>query len=72
MSFAIAKVVFYLFAGFFVVLWFYALIEIIQHKFKDNEKIVWLLLVILLPCIGTILYFWFGRKSILQEVDEYV
>ena len=48
----------------FTVIWVLALIEIVRSEFQDkNERLIWLLLVILLPLIGTILYFAIGRKQ---------
>ncbi|PHN07241.1 hypothetical protein CRP01_08165 [Flavilitoribacter nigricans DSM 23189 = NBRC 102662] len=48
-------------------IWVLALIEIVRSEFQDkNERLVWLLLVILVPFIGTILYFAIGRKQRLE------
>jgi len=53
--------------------WIFALIEIIQRPFyNDTEKVVWLLLVLAVPFLGTILYFSLGRKQLqldYQTVD---
>lgn len=39
-------------------LWIIALVDILKSNFKDsNNKILWVLVVILLPVIGSILYF---------------
>ncbi len=41
-----------------------ALVDILKHNFKPSDnKIVWALIVLLLPLIGTILYFIIGRKQ---------
>ncbi|GAB1308254.1 hypothetical protein KH5_09370 [Urechidicola sp. KH5] len=41
-----------------------ALVDIVRSKFKgDNDKILWAVVVILAPFIGTILYFLIGRKQ---------
>lgn len=41
-----------------------ALIDIVKGTFKDpNNKLVWILLVIFLPFIGSILYFTIGKKQ---------
>lgn len=44
---------------FFIV----ALVDILKSEFRGYNKIVWLLLVILLPTIGVIAYFIIGRKQ---------
>ncbi|MDN6343024.1 MAG: PLDc N-terminal domain-containing protein [Lactococcus lactis] len=34
-----------------------ALIDIIQNEFAGQNKVIWILVVLLLPLLGTILYF---------------
>ena len=43
-------------------LWAYCLIDIFKSKFEQTEKIVWVLVVILLPFLGSILYLIIGRN----------
>jgi type II secretory pathway pseudopilin PulG len=45
------------------VFWVWALVEIIRDDFPENGKVIWLLLVILLPILGVILYFAIGRRQ---------
>jgi hypothetical protein len=40
-----------------------ALIDVIKHEFKGNDKVIWVLVVILLPIIGAILYFSIGKNQ---------
>lgn len=52
-------------------IWVLAIIEIVKSEFQDkNERLIWLLLVILLPLIGTILYFAIGRKQRLETGSD--
>jgi hypothetical protein len=45
-------------------LWIIALVDILKSNFKDsNNKILWVLVVILLPVIGSILYFIIGKNQ---------
>lgn len=45
-------------------LWIWALVDIINSRFReDTTKIIWCLLVIFLPFIGTLLYFVIGREQ---------
>lgn len=44
-------------------LFIYALVDIIRSEFQGNNKIIWLLVLLLLPPIGTILYLIIGRKQ---------
>ena len=40
-----------------------ALVDILTSEFTESNKIVWLLVVILVPFIGFILYFLIGTKQ---------
>ncbi|MBN2480414.1 MAG: PLDc_N domain-containing protein [Bacteroidales bacterium] len=40
-----------------------ALIDILTSEFKQNDKLIWVLVVIFLNAIGSILYFLIGRKN---------
>ena len=45
-------------------LWIYAIIDVVRSEFKgEHDKLIWLLLVILLPFVGTILYFTIGKDQ---------
>jgi len=42
--------------------WFLALIDILRHRFGGNhEKLIWVLVVLFLPVLGSFLYFIIGR-----------
>lgn len=56
--------IFGLFALACLALWIWALLDIVKSDFKDqNGKLIWCLLVIFLPFVGTILYFAIGREQ---------
>ena len=40
-----------------------ALIDVLKSDFKGNNKIVWLLVVLLMNFFGAILYFLIGREQ---------
>lgn len=47
----------------FVVFWIIALIRIMKNEFPgQHEKLIWALLIIFVPLIGTIIYFTVGRS----------
>jgi hypothetical protein len=49
--------------GFFVAfLWVIALIDILRSDFRGNDKIVWILVVMFFPFLGSIIYFLMGRS----------
>ncbi|MCP3928946.1 MAG: PLDc_N domain-containing protein [Bacteroidetes bacterium] len=63
-------IIFFLILGGFA-FWLAALISVIKAEFDHHsKKIVWLLMVILLPFIGTILYFLLGTKQRIENSEE--
>ena len=53
---------------FFVSLWGWALYDILSNNFKKNYKLIWILIVVMIPIIGAILYFMIGGK---QKIIKY-
>jgi hypothetical protein len=50
-------------AGLFV-LWVWAIIDVIRSEFKDSStKIIWVALLIFLPFLGSIIYFFIGKST---------
>jgi hypothetical protein len=43
-------------------LWVIALIDILRSDFRGNDKVIWVLVVIFFPFLGSILYFIVGRS----------
>ncbi|SFV34948.1 Phospholipase_D-nuclease N-terminal [Thermoflavifilum thermophilum] len=47
-----------------LILWIWALVDIIKSRFNsDTTKIIWIVVVILLPLLGSILYLIIGRSQ---------
>ena len=46
-----------------LILFIAALVDILKGKFRDNDKLVWIVVVVLLPLLGPILYFIIGSKQ---------
>ncbi len=44
-----------------------ALIDILKSEFKQNDKLVWTLVVIFLSVIGAVLYYAIGRKQRIRQ-----
>lgn len=54
-------IVFILALPLLLALW--GIIDILRHKFSGaNDKVIWLLIVFLIPVVGFILYLLIGRK----------
>lgn len=47
-----------------VILFIIALIDVIRRNFANsNDKVLWIVLILLLPTLGPILYFIIGKKK---------
>ena len=40
-----------------------ALISVLMNQFRGNEKIMWVVIIIFLPFLGSLLYFLIGRDK---------
>ncbi|MEO7315117.1 MAG: PLDc N-terminal domain-containing protein [Ginsengibacter sp.] len=50
-----------------------AIIDILRNQFKGaNTKLIWILVVLLLPFLGSILYFLIGRKDKIEQAKYIV
>jgi len=45
------------------ILLIYSLIDLLKSIFKKNDKLIWLIVLILIPFIGSLLYLNIGRKQ---------
>jgi len=47
-----------------VILWIYAIVDILRRQFRDSIiKLIWVLVIIFLPLLGAILYLIIGRQQ---------
>ncbi|QXP78711.1 PLDc N-terminal domain-containing protein [Winogradskyella sp. HaHa_3_26] len=44
-------------------LWIYCLIDILKNKFVQNDKLIWILVIIFIPFIGSLLYLFIGKNE---------
>ena len=49
--------------GLMLLLPLLALIDILRHDFNGSDKLIWVLIVLLFPIIGAILYFLIGSSK---------
>lgn len=40
-----------------------ALVDVLKNEFKDNNKLIWILVILFTWYLGAILYFFIGRKQ---------
>jgi Phospholipase_D-nuclease N-terminal len=43
--------------------WIWALIDILKNEFTGINKLIWFLLVVFLPLLGVICYYFIGMKQ---------
>ena len=48
---------------FSFVLWVYCLIDILKNRFEQNDKLIWILVVLLVPFLGSLLYLFIGKNK---------
>lgn len=48
---------------FTFILWIIAFISVLRNEFTGNNKLIWLLAVVFVPLIGSIAYFFIGKKQ---------
>jgi len=52
----------------FLALWIWAIIDCATNDYlKDNDKIVWILVVVLVGWVGAIIYYFVARKAIAKN-----
>lgn len=46
------------------IFWIWMLIDAIQNdRLVGNQRVVWVLVIIFLPCIGALIYYFVGRSK---------
>ncbi|PZD77632.1 PLDc N-terminal domain-containing protein [Mesonia sp. K7] len=53
--------------GVTIILPLLALIHVLKNEFKGNDKLIWVLVILLLPILGAFLYFNMGMKQKLSK-----
>jgi len=48
------------------VLLIYCLIDILKNSFNGNDKVIWVLVILFVPIVGSLLYLFIGRKQKLE------
>jgi hypothetical protein len=50
----------------------FALVDILSSNFRDsNTKLIWVIVVVFVPVLGSILYFIMGRNQKIRETDKF-
>lgn len=53
-----------LFGLIYLGFWIYALVDLVRSEFRNShDKLIWLLLILFAPVIGTFLYLSMGKRS---------
>jgi hypothetical protein len=69
-TFARATLFMLLIVGIPFLIGFICLIDILRHEFIGHNKIIWFILVLLLPLIGSILYLFIGIDQKIRHVGD--
>lgn len=59
-----------LIVGIPFLLWIICLVDVLRNEFTGNNKIIWFLLVLFLPVLGAILYFFIGTDQKIRPEDD--
>lgn len=51
-----------------LLVWVYCIVDVLRHKFKNDGKITWFLIVLFLPILGSILYLSSGKNRRILQV----
>jgi hypothetical protein len=55
-----------------IVIWFWAIIDIMRSKFqKQFSRTIWILMVLLFPILGSILYFQFKTRLTVKASGKF-
>tara|TARA_R100000935_G_C2828649_1_gene163756 strand:+ start:111 stop:335 length:225 start_codon:yes stop_codon:yes gene_type:complete len=46
-----------------IALWIYCLIDILKNNFAQNDKIIWILVIVFMPLLGSFLYLFIGKNK---------
>lgn len=46
-----------------IILWVFALIDVLKSEFQGSNKLIWVLVIIFIPILGAILYLIIGRQQ---------
>ena len=52
---------------FLACLWFFCLFDILTSKFRGNEKLLWIVVVLIAPGLGMFLYLILGKRNKIQK-----
>ncbi|MDR2205439.1 MAG: PLD nuclease N-terminal domain-containing protein [Flavobacteriaceae bacterium] len=50
-----------------IAVYIYTIIDILRSNKSGELKLLWMICVLCMPFLGTILYFWIGKKSRYQR-----
>ncbi len=49
---------------------FWAIVDVANRPFRDFQtKVIWFAIVTLMPVIGALIYFFYGRKKYTRNID---
>lgn len=46
-----------------ILLWAWAVVDLLKREISGSELTKWFVIILIMPVIGFLLYFWLGRKK---------
>lgn len=46
-----------------ILFWIFCMVDVLKNSFHGNDKLIWILVLLFVPIIGSFLYFFIGRKK---------
>jgi hypothetical protein len=46
-----------------ILFWIFCMVDVLKNSFQGNDKLIWILVLLFVPIIGSFLYFLIGRKK---------
>ncbi len=60
------------FSALIIIFWIWAVSDILRTRFKDSVmKPLWVLIVLVFPFFGALVYFWVKRHLVMYETREF-
>lgn len=47
---------------FLILLPVFAVIDILRNNLRENDKVIWIIIIVFVPILGSVLYFFIGKN----------
>lgn len=53
----------------FIAAWIYSIAHAIKNDFKNNNKLIWILILLVIPPLGSLLYIIIGQYQVISYIS---